>query len=453
MKRTDILIVGAGQAGLAMSRLLAADGIDHVVLERGRIGERWRRESWPSLRLLTPNWMTRLPGHVYPGPDPDGFMRAADFIRLLEGYAVQAGLPVIGETTVRLLAPADRGYLVETDTGRWHARAVVIATGAFQEPMIPTAALRLPRDFHQIAASAYRGPETLPAGGVLVVGASATGVQLAAEIARAGRDVAIAVGRHIRTPRRYRGRDIMAWLDASGFLSAPRSASADYSALVNQPSMQLVGNVEGRDVDLGVLRDLGVTVLGRVLDARDAVLRLGEDLVGEIAASERRRARMLSHVDTFIAACGIDAPAAAPSPPPILDPSPARVDLKDAGIGTVIWATGYRRTYPWVQLPILGPDGDIRQFGGLTACPGVATLGLRFQRQRVSNFIDGVGRDAEALLPVLKTHLARSLQRAALQKGDLSCLPEVSTISSLWAAAAPVRRPVCCSPGPGPECS
>ncbi|MCT8997298.1 flavin-containing monooxygenase [Chelativorans intermedius] len=413
MHRTDTVIIGAGQAGLAMSWLLNAEGIPHVVLERGRLGERWRSERWPTLRLLTPNWMTRLPGHRYAGADPDGFMRACEFVGLLERYAADCGLNVREGASVTSVESEGAGYLVRSTAGTWFARAVVIATGAFQDPHVPEAAARLPRDILQLTPNIYRGPDRLPGGGVLVVGASATGVQLAAEIHRAGHAVTIAVGRHVRVPRRYRGRDVMYWLDRSGFLAERRPEDGNLSRLASQPSMQLIGDPGGSDLDLGVLHTRGVRIVGRVLGAEGAVIALDPDLPREIDASERRRATMLDHIDGFIARTGIDAPAAAKSAAPAFGPGPCRLDLGMLGIGTVVWATGYRRSYPWLKLPVFAPDGEIAQIDGVTACPGVYTLGLRYQRHRASNFIDGVGRDAAALLPILKAHLAQTARRAA----------------------------------------
>src|SRR5215212_4602563 len=216
MKSTDVVIVGAGQAGLAMSRCLAAAGVDHVVLERRDIAERWRSERWDSLRLLTPNWLTRLPGWRYEGPDPNGFMTMPEVVRFLGDYAKSFSSPVHANTTVQSITSHEGGYRVATDAGVWTARSVVVATGHCDRPLVPAAASRLSTRVHQLTPPEYRRPEDLPEGGVLVVGASASGVQIAEELRRSGREVVLAVGRHVRVPRRYRGRDIMWWLDRAG---------------------------------------------------------------------------------------------------------------------------------------------------------------------------------------------------------------------------------------------
>ena len=229
MKRTDTIIIGGGQAGLAMSRCLTDEGIDHVVLERGRVAERWRSERWDSLRLLSPKWHTRLPGFRYQGADRDGFMTMPELISYFERYAKSFSAPVQDETTVLGVERAERGYRVRTDQGDWQAPNVVVATGHCDVPFVPKAAAGLSSDVHQVVPSHYKNPDQLPNGGVLVVGASASGIQLAQEIHRSGRPVTLAVGRHTRIPRRYRGRDIAWWLEASGILTSAPSARSTSS--------------------------------------------------------------------------------------------------------------------------------------------------------------------------------------------------------------------------------
>jgi putative flavoprotein involved in K+ transport len=382
MPRTDVLIIGAGQAGLAMSRCLAACGIEHVVLERGRVGESWRG-LWDSLTLLTPNWMSRLPGHSYAGRHPDGFMGRAEVVALIERYARCGGAPVVGGTRVRAVRPETGGYRVETDRGGWTARAVVVATGACGRSRLPGCARGLPPGVVQLAASGYRRPEDLPEGGVLVVGGSSTGVQLAAEIQGSGRQVTLAVGRHSRMVRRYRGRDIFAWFEATGILTEAAERVPDLAAARRQPSMQLSGR---GPIDLA-----GLAAEGRVA--------LGGTLAADCAASDARLLRVLGRIDAHIAATGTPAPADPEARAPRRHPAAEAqvLDLAAEGIRSVVWATGYRRDYGWLQVPVLDPSGEIVHDGGVTAAPGLYALGLRFLRHRSSNFIDGVGRDAEAL--------------------------------------------------------
>ncbi len=409
MQRTDVLIIGAGQAGLAMSHCLQARGIGHALLERGRVAESWRSERWDSLRLLTPNWMTRLPGHRYAGPDPHGFLAAAEVATLLDGYAASFGAPVLGRTRVRALAAAGDGYLAETDRGAWRARAVVVATGACGMPRLPGFAAALPSDIVQVAASHYRRPDQLPAGGVLVVGGSATGVQLAQEIHGSGRPVTLAVGRHTRMVRRYRGRDIFAWMDAAGISSECWMRAPDLAAARRQPSMQLSGL---GPIDLARLARAGVRVVGRVEAVDGTRLAIGDNLARDCAASDQRLQRTLARIDAHIDGGGHRRPprrrglAAARA----TRAGGARgLDLAAGGIRSVVWATGYRRDYGWLEVPVLDPAGEIAHAGGVTAAPGLYALGLRFLRRRDSNFIDGVGRDAEALAPAIAGFLGARL--------------------------------------------
>ena len=264
MRKTDVIIVGGGQAGLAMSRSLALRGVDHVVLERGRIGERWGTERWRSLNLLTTNAMSALPGLPYEGNEPDGFMPASAFAAYLERYTRTMGSPVISGVEVTVVEPAAGGFRVSTTIGEWRSRAVVVATGACETPFRPAMAEAHSTSVLQASPTDYWEPEQLPEGGVLVVGASSTGAQLAEEIHASGRPVTLAVGDHTRVPRRYRGRDIYAWMEAAGILDDPALEGGNLKAARHQPSLQLVGRPDNRDLDLGVLAGLGVQLVGRL---------------------------------------------------------------------------------------------------------------------------------------------------------------------------------------------
>ncbi len=411
----EVAIIGGGQAGLAMSALLNGAGIDHVVIERGRIGERWRSERWPSLRLLTPNWMTRLPGLGRSHADPDGFMTSAAFVALLEDYARHTQAPVWNNTAVLSVEGAPGRYRITTTAGEFTVRAVVIATGACDRPSRPDWASTLHPDIAQLTPDLYRSPTELPPGGVLIVGASATGAQLAREIRRAGREVALSAGRHVRAPRRYRGLDLFRWLDASGFLNDPVPRDVRMVRLRSQPSLQLMGHYTDGSVGLPDLAAEGVRIVGRSVGASGSILHLDDTLIDECMAAEARRRKLLSRIDTHIEGSGIDAPedAAAWAHPALLPRSPLRLDLEAQGIRTVLWATGYLRAYPWLKLPIIGRDGELLSAAGRTPLAGVFTLGLQYQRHRASAFIDGVGRDAEAILPAISNHLAGAIRRAA----------------------------------------
>jgi putative flavoprotein involved in K+ transport len=411
MKRVQAIIIGAGPAGLAMSHCLGQRGLDHVVLERGRVAERWRSERWDSLRLLTPNWMSRLPGWSYQGSDPDGYMTAPDVTRYLERYAQASCAPVETGVTVLSVERGPAGYRAVTSRGTWEAPVVVVATGHCDVPSVPAMARRLPGSIRQITASEYRAPACVPEGGVLVVGASATGVQLAEELHRAGRPVTLAVGSHTRLPRLYRGRDIMWWMDRAGVLDDPAPA-ADQQRIRSQPSLQLVGHPDRRTINLAVLREQGVRVTGRAIGIEGTVVRLRDDLAETTAAAQARLERLLARLDAH-ARPGDPRADAGAARPVVLGPSPEFLDLAAEGIRTVIWATGYGRDYAWLRLPVLDGAGEIVQRGGITPLPGLYAMGLRFMRRRKSSFLDGVGADAEALAEHIHDRLTATCRTAA----------------------------------------
>jgi putative flavoprotein involved in K+ transport len=396
MRTTDTVIIGAGQAGLAASRLLTVHGHDHVVLERGRIGQRWRNDSWDSLHLLTPNWMNTLPGWPYAGQDPDGFSSATAFTDRLARYARSFGAPVEEQTGVDVLRKRDHRFEVVTDRAVWLAANVIIATGWCDLPAVPAIARAMATDVHQVAASGYRNPDSLPPGGVLVVGAAATGVQLADELRSAGRDVTIAAGSHTRMPRSYRGMDIYWWLDRIGALDKTIDDMPDPVLARHEPSAQLVGAPDRRSLDLATLQADGVHLVGRVLGIDGNRLRLAPDLPRTVAVADLRMQRLLGAIDTHIDTNGLRNEVLEPERTPAV--APTRVvrdlDLRAAGIRSVVWATGHRRSYPWLRLPVLDHRNEIRQHRGRTPMPGLYVLGQRFQHHRSSNFIGGVGRDA-----------------------------------------------------------
>jgi putative flavoprotein involved in K+ transport len=394
----DTVVIGAGQAGLAVSRCLTDAGVEHVVLERGRVGERWLSQRWDSLRLLTPNWATRLPAWTYTGPDPDGYMAAAEFAEYLASYAASFTAPVRAGTTVTSVERSCGQFIVRTDQGCWRTDNVVLATGWCDQPRIPTVARKLSPAITQLTASSYRNPAALPPGGVLIVGASASGVQLADELVRTGRQVTLAVGRHRRLPRRYRGRDIWQWLDRIGTFRRTIDDAAHPAAARRDASLQLVGRAQP-EVDLPALRRLGVTLTSRLTGASDSQVYFADDLASTTSDADCRMRRVLARTDEHITRRGIPAPEAAPIPPADAPELQAQqVDLFQVGIGTVLWATGYTRSYPWLKVPALGRDREIIQRRGTTPIPGLYVVGQRFQYRRDSDFIDGVRHDAATIV-------------------------------------------------------
>lgn len=409
MKHVTTVVLGAGHAGLAMSRCLTDRSIDHVVLERGEVANSWKTERWDSLRLLTPNWQSRLPGYGYEGDDPDGFRDMPETIRFLERYAELSSAPVVSHTTVTSVRRHGPGYAVETSRGAWACRTVVIATGACNIPNVPAISSALPEAILQVTPNRYRNPSELPDAGVLVVGASATGVQLADEIRRSGRPVTLAVGEHIRLPRVYRGRDIKWWMDRVGVMDEGLDAIDDIGRARSVPSLQLVGSADRQTLDLNRLGDAGVTLVGRLAGVRDGRAQFAGSLANQAALSDLKMNRLLDRIDEWAAE---HAPTAALGPPERLEPtrvpgSPALgLDLSGGEIRTVIWATGFRPDHSWLDVPVFDRKRRIRHDGGVVEAPGLYLLGMPFLRRRKSSLIDGAGDDARALSRHLSDYLS-----------------------------------------------
>ena len=412
MRSATTIIVGAGQSGLAMSSHLSRRSIDHVILERGEVAHSWRTERWDSLRLLTPNWQSRLPGHAYEGDDPDGFMTMPEVVDFLQRYAESVNAPVESATRVTRVGRLDGGYQVETDQGPWRCRALVVASGACNIATIPSTDAGLPHDVASLTPLQYRNPAALPDGGVMVVGASASGIQLAREIHASGRPVVLCVGEHVRMPRTYRGRDIQWWMDAIGAMDARYDSVDDIRRARHLPSPQLVGTPERVTVDLNSLRKAGVELVGRLVGLHDGKAQFSGSLANFCALADLKMNRLLGSIDDWVNANGFAERFSAPERYEATDVGPhsrLSLDLIGAGIGTVIWATGYRPDYAWLDVPVLDRKGRIRHDGGIVATPGMYVMGLPFMRRRKSSFIDGAGDDAADLA----AHLSQNLARAA----------------------------------------
>lgn len=384
----ETLIVGAGQAGLALSHHLQHAGREHVLLEQGRLGQRWH-ERWDSLTLISPNWMNRLPGSAAHA-DGNGFLSRREVIAYLERYARSYRAPVFEGVTVASIEHRDGGFDVETTAGAWHARNVVLATG---DAAVPHAPLLAPAGLAALHAAEYRRPSQLPDGRVLVVGAGASGQQLALELQEAGRDVVIAAGRHSRAPRRYRDRDIFDWLQLLGDFDRTVDELPDLEAAKRVPLFPLSGAAGGESLGLDHLAERGVRVTGRLLafDRDRAVF--APDLDDNTAAADARLAKLLRRIDSHPLAEG------SPTEPVrtvALPAGPRTVNVRE--LAAVVWATGYRRRYPWLRVPgVLDEHGEMIHRRGVTQVPGLYVLGLAYQHRRSSHFIGGVGRDAETL--------------------------------------------------------
>ena len=410
MIHTTAVVLGAGHAGLAMSRRLTERSIDHVVLERGEVANSWRTQRWPSLRLLTPNWQTRLPGHDYAGDDPDGFMPAADVVATLTRYARLVEAPVRSAMTVHTLRAVPQGFEIQANDDLVCARAVVLATGACNLPAIPGTADAVPPSITTLTPLAYRGPGQLPDGGVLVVGASATGVQLAGEIHRSGRPVTLAVGEHVRLPRSYRDRDIFWWLEATGLLAERYDQVDDLTRARHLPSPQLTGARGATFSDLNSLTALGVRIVGRLGRIADGVAQFSGALANVCALADLKMNRFLNRADAWATAAGLDDDLPPPHrfAPTRVDPRiPLELDLTSGEVITVLWATGFRPDHSWLDIPVRDRTGHIRHDGGVViGASGLYILGLPVLRTRASTYIHGAAADSDALADHLHSFLS-----------------------------------------------
>jgi putative flavoprotein involved in K+ transport len=393
------------------------------VLERGEMANTWRHERWDSLRLLTPNWLSRLPGVPYDGPDPDGYMTSAEVAELIGGFAARIRAPVRTATNVATVGRAGDGYHITTSRGEIRSRTVVIASGAFNRPTVPDFAPAVPPNVEQVTASGYRGPAALPEGGVLVVGASATGVQLAAELRRSGRPVTLSVGEHVRLPRVYRGRDVLWWMDASGVWDERYDQVEDLKRARRLPSPQLVGTPERATLDLGALAEMGVELVGRWATVRDGRALFSGGLRNVCALADLKMARLLDGFDVWSLTEGLDADVGAPersAPTPVPQSPRLQLDLRSGEIGTIVWATGFRPDYRWLDVPVIDAKGHLRHDGGVVASPGLYALGLPVLRRRKSTFIHGIEDDAREVIDHLAGYLAadgRSRSDPTQQRG------------------------------------
>ena len=392
-ERIEVVIVGAGQAGLAVSRELTEAGVAHVVLERGRVGQTWRGR-WDSFCLVTPNWFLQLPGYPYEGDDPDAFMLRDEVVAYLERYAAGFEAPVReGIEVTALSSGPDGGFLLETSAGEIMAGTVVLSTGAYQRPHRPAGAATLPEDLHQIDVEDYRNPAELPSGPVLVVGSGQSGCQIAEELHRAGREVFLACGRASWFPRRLGDRDLAWWGLETGFLDAPLSS-------LPSPAARLAANVQasgvggGHDLHYRTLQKMGVTLLGHFLGAEGRHAHFAPDLGESVAWGDERHAQLMDLVRKLVAERGLPPPEI-PEPEPLKTDAPEELNL--TGFGAVVFAGGFRPDYEsWVRIPGAFDElgFPVHEEGASTVAAGLYFVGVHFLRKRKSSLLGGVGEDA-----------------------------------------------------------
>ncbi len=391
-----VIIVGGGQAGLSMSYFLKAQGIDHVIFEKQRIAHAWREQRWDSFCLVTPNWQCKLPGYPYPGPDPHGFMLKDEIVAYVESYAEMIAAPVReGVAVSRVARDAAGRFTVETSAGACTADAVVFAVSGYHVPTIPRIAERIAPAIRQIHSSAYRNPAQLPEGAVLVVGTGQSGCQIAEDLHLAGRRVHLVVGSAPRCPRFYRGRDAVDWLSDLGQYDLPVDQHPAGEAVRRKANHYLTGRDGGRDIDLRRFALEGMTLHGRLETVENGVLQFRDDLAANLDAADAVYNGICGLIDRHIAEQGIAAPEGAHYTP-VWTPeaAPATLDPLEAGITGIVWSTGFRPDWSWVELPIFNGAGYPVHRRGITALDGAYVLGLPWLHSWGSGRFVGVGRDA-----------------------------------------------------------
>ncbi|MFJ6082240.1 MSMEG_0569 family flavin-dependent oxidoreductase [Streptomyces sp. NPDC092369] len=392
-----VAVIGGGQAGLSVSHCLRERGIEHVVVEANRVGHEWRSRRWDSFCLVTPNWQCRLPGYPYRGDDPDGFMVREEIVRYLEGYVAHFRPPLVeGVSVTRVRRPAGGTYELATTAGDFTAEQVVVATGPYHRPRIPRAAERLPAGIEQVHSSAYRSPAQLPDGAVLVVGTGQSGCQIAEDLHLAGRQVHLAVGSAPRVARFYRGRDCVAWLDEMGHYARSIDEFDDAGAVRMRVNHYVTGRDGGRDIDLRAFAKDGMRLYGRLTSIDGPALEFADDLKVNLDHADAVAEGIKDAIDAHIAARGIDAPTE-PRYTPVWEPDgqAGELSLAEAGVTSVVWATGFARDHRWIEIPAFDGRGYPMHWRGVTSVPGLYFVGLPWQHSWGSGRFEAVGRDAE----------------------------------------------------------
>jgi putative flavoprotein involved in K+ transport len=394
-RTVDVIIIGAGHAGLAASYVLQQSGVDHLILERGEVANSWKYDRWDSLKLLTPNWMCQLPGKKFSGKDPDDFMSKAALASILSNYANEIEAPVHVSTTVLDVVQIKDGYQISTSNGDWWCKSLVLANGAFANASIPEFSTKINSKIHQTSAKDYRNADQLPDGGVLIVGASATGLQFANEIHRSGRPVTLAVGEHVRMPRSYRGKDVFWWMHGAGLLDETYQEMDDLNRARHIPSPQLMGNKDV-DLDLNMLTKSGVDLVGRLVGGDEYKLQFSGSLSNNCMLADLKMNRLLKRFDEWMPpsetrSFGSNHPIATETPAtPQLS-----IDMKARNIKTIVWATGFKPDFTWLNVPVFDRKRKIIHDGGVVASPGMYLLGHTLMRKRKSSYIAGIQDDAE----------------------------------------------------------
>ena len=401
----DTIVIGGGQAGLSVSWHLKQAGREHLVLDRGKVGDTWRQR-WDSFCLVTPNWCCELPGFPYDGDEPEGFMLRDQIVDYVERFAESFEPPYRAGVEVRRVGPSSNGerFSLDTSEGVFGTDNVIIAAGTYQRPSIPAWGRKLADDIVQLHTYDYRNPASLPDGAVLVVGSGQSGCQVVEDLFGEDREVHLCVGSAGRLPRRYRGREIIRWLEATGFLEMPVDEHPAGRAIRFKPNAHLSGRDGGRTIDLRRLALSGVRLHGRVMDAESYQVHFADDLAKNLDAIDKTCRKRLEKIDEYITKRGIDAPENDLEPVEWQPtPEPTTLNLRQAGISTVIYGTGFHFDFGWIDFPVLDERGYPRYERGVTEVPGLYFVGFHWLHTWGSGLFHRVGRDAEYVV----NHLCR----------------------------------------------
>ncbi len=412
-KHYPVIVIGGGQAGLSASWHLKQRGIAHVVFEKQRIAHEWRNHRWDSFCLVTPNWQCTLPGFPYQGSDPYGFMLKDEIVEYIEAFVASFDPPVLEGVAVTRLSRTGSGYQVTTSIGEYTADEVIVASGAYQVPVKPACAERLPPAMLQMHAPAYRNPQALPEGAVLIVGTGQSGCQIAEDLHLAGRKVHLCVGGAPRAPRRYRGKDAVEWLNQMGYYDIGIDEHPNKDRVRSKSNHYLTGRDGGREIDLRKFASEGMELYGRLDDIRGTTLHLKPDLEKNLDSADTTLESIKDSIDAYITKAGIDAPTE-PRYVPVWKPEAERneLDFVAAGISTVIWCIGYRSDYRWIDVPVFDGRGYPGHDRGITTVPGLYFIGLPWQYTWGSGRFSGVARDAQHIVERIASRLHSNAPRA-----------------------------------------
>ncbi|WP_455222609.1 MSMEG_0569 family flavin-dependent oxidoreductase [Kaarinaea lacus] len=394
----EVIVIGGGQAGLSMSYYLKQNDIDHVILNKGQLAEAWRQERWDTFCLVTPNWQCQLPGFPYQGDDPDGFMVKDEIIQYIEDYVASFEPPLKNGVTAEEVIYEDGVFKLSTTDGPYSANKVVIACGSYHYPKIPVMAGNVPNKILQLHAAHYKNPEQLPDGGVLVVGTGQSGCQIAEDLHLAGRQVYLSVGGAPRVARRYRGKEVVNWLDEMGYYETTIDEHPDGRAARKKTNHYVTGRDGGRDINLRILAQQGMRLFGHLSSIQGHHLYFEDDLKQNLDSADEVAERINNDIEQYIIANNIQAPPDESVKSTFVPETKLEHNLRTGNITSIVWSTGFHMDFSWIKLPVLEPGGYPDQVRGVTKVDGLYFLGLNWQNTWGSGRFYHVGRDAKYIM-------------------------------------------------------